>query len=346
MARFVPDSRTGRWVIIAPARITRPHDNQPFTEEAAGQPSFAKATAGKCVFCPGNEWLNPGEVFRVGGAPGDENWQIRVIKNKFPIADLHEVIIHSPSHERDIDELPLSQAELILTTYRQRYNFHMANKNGTVLIFNNHDAHAGASIKHPHSQLVVIPSQITLEAIPREPTQNVVLQTKYFTAYCPDFSQWPYEIWLAPRNEEPAPGERDSLKMDKLDALDAELLNSRNQDQEIKESSGQVQENLSSDSKKSIAFGSITDAEIADLAPLLQKVLAFILQKFSQAGAMKQAGSDPDVPYNYYIYHGKDWYLRIIPRLVHRAGFELGTGLSVNIVDPAKAAEEYRAGLR
>ena len=42
--------------------------------------------------------------------------------------------------------------------------------------------------------------------------------------------------------------------------------------------------------------------------------------------------------YNYYIDYGKEWYVRIIPRLVHRAGFELGTGLSVNTVDPADAA--------
>ncbi|KKR85098.1 MAG: Galactose-1-phosphate uridylyltransferase, partial [Candidatus Woesebacteria bacterium GW2011_GWB1_41_10] len=41
----------------------------------------------------------------------------------------------------------------------------------------------------------------------------------------------------------------------------------------------------------------------------------------------------------FYIHHGKDWYLRIIPRLIHRAGFELGTGISVNIIDPADAAD-------
>ncbi len=46
--------------------------------------------------------------------------------------------------------------------------------------------------------------------------------------------------------------------------------------------------------------------------------------------------------YNFYIDHGDDWYLRFIPRLMHRAGFELGTGMSVNIVDPAMAAEKYR----
>ncbi len=34
--------------------------------------------------------------------------------------------------------------------------------------------------------------------------------------------------------------------------------------------------------------------------------------------------------------------MRIIPRLVHRAGFELGTGLSVNIVDPLMAAQKLK----
>lgn len=278
MARFVPDSKTGRWVIIAPARVDRPHDNVA-TPDIVGQ----------CVFCPGNEKLNPQEFFRVGGLPGDPNWQIRVIANKFPITDLHEVIIHSPDHSKDIDRLSLSQVELILTTYRQRYNYHMSSKNGKVLIFNNHDVHAGASIKHPHSQLVVVPGQIHLDVISREPEQNIVAKTKFFTVYCPDFSQWPYEIWLTP-------------------------------------------------SETQTVFGEITDSEIKDLAVWLQKILAYFTAKFTQA--------DKDVPYNYYIYHGADWYLRIIPRLVHRAGFELGTGLSVNIVDPAKAAEEYKQALQ
>ena len=47
--------------------------------------------------------------------------------------------------------------------------------------------------------------------------------------------------------------------------------------------------------------------------------------------------------YNFYIHHAKNWFLRIIPRLVHRAGFELGTGLSVNVIDPTIAAEELKA---
>ena len=303
MARFVPDSKTGRWVIIAPTRVTRPHDNPP----SPGNDLASEGQAPLCPFCPGNEKLNPIELFRVGGMPGDPNWQIRVITNKFPITDLHEVIIHSPDHDKDIDALPLTQVELILKTYRQRYNFHMAAKNGKVLIFNNHDEHAGASIKHPHSQLVVIPGQIHLEVLPREPEQNVVVKTKYFTVYCPDFSQWPYEIWLAPQCHaglDPA-----SISIDS--GSEAGMTNN--------------------------TFGAITDDEIKDLASILQKLLGIIISKFKR--------EEKDVPYNYYIHHAQDWYLRIIPRLIHRAGFELGTGLSVNIVDPAKAAEEYKQGL-
>lgn len=287
MARFVPDNKTGRWVIIAPTRVTRPHDNSTTPQEV-------KVAA--CPFCPGQESLNK-DLFSIGSPAGE--WQIRVIANKYPITDLHEVIIHSPDHNLDIDALPLSQVELIFSTYRQRYNFHIAAKNGKVLIFNNHDEHAGASIKHPHSQLVVVPGQIHLDVLPREPEQNVVTKTKFFTVYCPDFSQWPYEIWLAP-----------------------------NQEQNLNPSLLTLNAN----------FGQITDEEIKDLSVILQKLLKFIILRFKK--------EEKDVPYNYYIHHGPDWYLRIIPRLIHRAGFELGTGLSVNIVDPALAAQEYKQALQ
>lgn len=282
MAKFVHDVKTNRWVVIAPGRISRPHDNPP-SPVRPGEPA--------CPFEPGNESLNK-EVFRIG-----DPWKVRVIKNKYPITDIHEVIIHSPSHTVDIDSLPIEQIKLILQTYRQRFNFHSQKNNCQVLIFNNHDVHAGASISHPHSQLVVIDNNIQLETLPREPVENLIAETKSFNLYCPNFSQWPYEVWIAPKN--PIMG----------------------------------------------TYGEISDEEIADLAPILQKTLAFIIKKFATSGAIKQAGADIEVPYNYYIYHGGNWYLRIIPRLIHRAGFELGTGISVNIVDPAVAAEEYKQGL-
>lgn len=276
MAKYVPDVKTQRWVIIAPKRIARPDDAAKNGENAVA-----------CPFCPGNELLTPPEVYRIGSGEKDKpGWQVRVVPNKYPITDVHEVIIHSPSDTDDVEKLPLEQVTKILTTYRDRYRAHETD--GQVLIFCNHGFHAGASLKHPHSQLVVVPKQINLDVLSREPIANVVEEHASFITYCPDFSQWPLEAWIAPKAE-------------------------------------------------GTKFGDVGDQELANLAGVLQR----ILQKIEAVSVQ------PDLPhmqdrafvYNYYIYQAANWYIRIIPRLVHRAGFELGTGLNVNVVDPAEAAE-------
>ncbi|KKR47948.1 MAG: Galactose-1-phosphate uridylyltransferase, partial [Candidatus Curtissbacteria bacterium GW2011_GWA1_40_16] len=91
-------------------------------------------------------------------------------------------------------------------------------------------------------------------------------------------------------------------------------------------------------------FGQITESAITSLAQILQDALRRFLVHFSGDHPHTHPGMPmavfKDGPgYNFYIHHGKDWYLRIIPRLIHRAGFELGTGISVNIIDPADAAD-------
>lgn len=282
MAKYVPDIKTQRWVIIAPARIHRPGEN--------GNGNGGAKPAG-CPFCVGHESLTPPEVYRIG--PGEKDkpgWLVRVVPNKFPITDIHEVIIHSPDDTKDIEELPLDQVVRILTAYRDRYLAHQ--DSGNVLIFCNHGLDAGASLKHPHSQLAVIPKQINLDTLVREPIANIVSESSHFTTYCPDFSQWPYEVWIAPKDD-------------------------------------------------GVKFGQIRDEELADLALTLQttlKKLAVVATTKISGLSIQQAA----FVYNYYIYHKDNWYVRITPRLVHRAGFELGTGLSVNIIDPMRATEVLR----
>lgn len=266
MAKFVPDIETKRWVIIAPGRAKRP-------DQAKNQTNI-------CVFCPGNEHLTPPEIFRIGeGEPGKPGWKVRVVPNKYPITDFHEVIIHSPDDKVDIEDLSLPDAELILQTYKLRFNAHR--EHGHVLIFNNHGTTAGASILHPHSQVLVVPKQITLDTLHLEPANNLISEEEHFIVYAPDFSQWPYEVWLAPKRREGA-------------------------------------------------FGDIADFEIKNLAQILQKILKKLVTKFE------------NLSYNYYIHHGADWYVRIIPRTIQRGGFELGTGLSVNIADPALVVKELQ----
>ncbi len=275
MAKYVPDILTKRWVIIAQQRINRPEDDFHTKKKI-------------CVFCPGQEGMTPKETFRIGGGEKDgPGWQVRVVPNKYPITDFHEVIIHSPDHEKDIDVFTVAHIELLLKTYRARYQFFKPR--GQVLIFCNHGEHSGASLTHPHSQLVVIPFQINLDTLTREPLNNLVEENKFFYVYCPDFSQWPYEVWIAPKKENAS------------------------------------------------FFGEITDEEIADLALILKNTLKN-LKKIAQRYQLAKDG----FAYNFYIYPKENWYLRIIPRLVHRAGFELGTGLSVNIIDPIYAAEQLK----
>lgn len=275
MSKYVPDILSRRWVIIAEARTSRPEDD------------FSKKKNHSCAFCPGNEKITGEEVLRYGGGEKDKpGWKVRVIPNKFPITDFHEVIIHTSKCDTDLIKLPHSQILLILEAYKNRYQFYQ--KKGQVLIFCNHGEHAGASIIHSHSQLVVIPNQINMDALTQEPLNNVVEESKHFNVYCPDFSQWPYEVWITPKK------------------------------------TGRV-------------YGDIAEDEMDDLATILQRLLKRLEELHS-----KHKLSGLEFGYNYYIYPKENWYLRIIPRFVHRAGFELGTVLNVNIIDPADAARELQ----
>jgi len=266
MAKFVPDIKTQRWIVISPTRQARPDEHKDKTKQV-------------CPFCEGNESMTPPELMRLGDGEKDKpGWKIRVVPNKFPITDIHEVIIHSPDHTKDIEDFDNAQVQMLLSIYRSRYQAHV--DDGQVMIFCNHGEHAGASLSHPHSQLVVIPRQINLDALVREPVMNVVEDNDFFVTYCPDFSQWPYEVWIAPKAE-------------------------------------------------NTAFGDVNEKALKDLAAILKRALKKLYVKHS-------------TPYNFYIHHAKNWFIRIIPRLVHRAGFELGTGLSVNVVDPAEAAKELK----
>jgi UDPglucose--hexose-1-phosphate uridylyltransferase len=164
----------------------------------AKRPDIAKGDEQKCPFCLGNELIDP-EVYRIGGENNDQNWLIRVVNNKFPFASIHEVIIHSPDHHRNFEELPLMQSELILKTFRQRFQAHQ--DKGQVYIFHNHGEAGGESLSHPHSQLVVIPDFVKLEIAPvsfskqEEDSQ----ETEYFQIFSPLASEWPDEVWILPK---------------------------------------------------------------------------------------------------------------------------------------------------
>jgi UDPglucose--hexose-1-phosphate uridylyltransferase len=77
------------------------------------------------------------------------------------------------------------------------------------------------------------------------------------------------------------------------------------------------------------SFGEVTDEEIEDLSKIFPRLFKKLQELLGE-----------DFPFNFYIYQGGDWYLRIIPRKKVVGGFELGTGVYVNTKDPKEAAKE------
>lgn len=180
--RFIKIPNLNLWVISAPKRATRP------------------TISGKkqCVFCPGNEEHDP-EVYRIGGEPNDQNWQVRVIQNKYPFAPIHEVVVLSPTHKESLAQETVDQFRLGIETYVNRYNTHK--KHGAVVIFGNSGHDAGESIGHAHAQIAVVPPHVDLEVPKLEnfiAYSNEHFKIGEFEIICPPYSQWPDEVWIVP----------------------------------------------------------------------------------------------------------------------------------------------------
>src|SRR4026208_2593926 len=78
MSEFRQDPVTGRWVIIASGRASRPRH----IDRASERP-----TSECCPFCPGNEAMTPPEVWAERDAHTEANapgWRVRVVPKKHP----------------------------------------------------------------------------------------------------------------------------------------------------------------------------------------------------------------------------------------------------------------------
>ncbi len=192
------DPISKREVIISEIRAKRPDE---FNEKEHTKKDI-------CVFCPGNEDKTPAELYRVG----NKVWRIRVFPNKFPITECHEVIVLCRDHK---DPLTFSSKkwEEVFQTYKERFSANKCN-NKYILIFHNNGAKAGASISHPHSQLVgfdFIPDiikkesesckeKLCCEMIKKESrSKKKIYSNKEFIAFTNYASRFPYEVHIYPK---------------------------------------------------------------------------------------------------------------------------------------------------
>jgi UDPglucose--hexose-1-phosphate uridylyltransferase len=291
MQQLLVDELTGERVILAPARALRPDTFRVHTEPLP-------ARVATCPFCRDNEHETPPEVARFGpGDPDTPGWTLRVVPNKYPIvgdgvAGAHEVVIFSPAHDADVAALSAHAAADVVVALRDRARFHLAAGRRYTQAFINQGKPAGASIEHPHAQLVALDfvppraqarlDHFTADAFTKDQQHRIADGT--VVAWCPPASASPFTVRLALADG-----------------------NSR--------------------------FDETSDADARAVGTELRNTI----------GALRRALGD--VPYNVMIetaprdhagaFH---WWVDIVPRLSVTAGFELGSGLSVNIVAPADAA--------
>lgn len=212
MGKLIFDPLTGDPTILATNRVKR------VDQTGVVKTSSKKEKDNVDRFAKGNESLTPPTVYQ-----DCEDWNVRVFSNKYPLLDDHEIIVHSPYIDKDIEDLPNEHNEKIIRAFLNRVAYY-ASQDKEVIIFNNRGGRAGASIVHPHSQLVAskgFPGVLEKEKAEAlryynetgvsfweneikeelEYKERVVIDSAHFLLYVPRASRWSYEMRLVPKKQ-------------------------------------------------------------------------------------------------------------------------------------------------
>ena len=334
MPELRKDPITGRWVIIATDRAKRPSD---FIRQAVPPPASticpfdygnehktppevlayrnsrrtATSRAGACAWCPTN--------FPCSGIEGELNRQGEGMYDKMNGIGAHEVIIERPEHDKTLGGMSEKLIEEVLWAFRDRVNDLKKDRRFRyIILFKNHGEAAGASLEHPHSQLIALPvipkrvkeevdgaqallrSQRALHLLRHHPPGDGGRRrgwsarptaSRVLAPYAPRF---PFETWILPKRHESHFEDADAPTLENLAWILRTTLRK------------------------------------------LEKVLEHPAYNFIVHSAPVQDG-----PLAHY-----HWHIEIIPKLTKVAGFEWGTGFYINPTPPEESAKFLReAGL-
>ncbi len=316
-------------MIIATERARRPSDFVAQRVQPVGT---------ECVFCEGHEDKTPREILAgrsEESRPNGPGWSYRVLPNKFPVlwiegelepageglfdrmngVGAHEVVIETPVHSASLATLPVDAVADVLLAFRERMlDLKKDPRLEYVLVFKNHGEAAGASLGHPHSQLIatpIIPVMVAEELAgaaryyelkercvwcdilrqERRGGRRAIVEAGGFVALAPFAPRFPFETWILPAVH------RAAFEESGADAL---------------------------------------------------RGLAGLLGDFLRR--MNRVLGDP--PFNFMLHTAPlrdselesfHWHLEVIPKLTSVAGFEWGSGFFINPMPPEDAAEALRA---
>lgn len=322
-SEFRQDLVSGDWILVAAKRAKRPL--------VAAKRRRLNPSKKKCPFDA--LYANPLLWLPQPSKRLFKDWWVQIIPNKYPALEPHKIcpvkalngpyarmkgvgfheVIITRDHGRRISEMTLKEVEVLIYAYQERWRT-LAREECIeyILIFHNQGPGAGATIFHPHSQLIALPiippdvskslegSRIyfarhkkcvhcAMLSWERKKRTRVIYENSHFTVLAPFASRVSYETRIFPRRHA---GNFEDLKAKERMAL--------------------------------------ANAMIASLKKI------------------KKAMNDPD--YNFFIHTApaKDgrsyyhWHIEILPKTSIWAGLELGTGVEVVAVSPEEAAEALR----
>lgn len=319
---------TREWVIIASERAKRPNafaqsKLHPLTEECS-------AYDPDCPFCPGNEELD----LEIERFPADGPWLTRVVRNKYPalakdgvltrvfdgvqrrIAGVghHEVVVEHTCHNTTLALMTEEEILPGLETFQRRgREISKDHRIEQIIYFKNHGERAGASLMHPHSQIISLPvvpnsirrridearryfddngSCVFCDMLRDELSrgERLVAVNEHFAAFVLYAALSPFHMWILPRQH-------------RANFLEA------------------------------------SQDELAALAHIVRDVVRRLYYGLRdpdynliiRSGPVKEPGS--------VYFH---WYVTIIPRVSRSAGFEMGSGMYINPSLPEASAEFLR----
>lgn len=273
-----------------------------------------------------------------------------LLNNQIPALGFHEVVIESPYHNQHIATSASSSAVMardLLTVFRDRGLEHRVYEDiEHTVFFKNHGSTAGASLIHPHSQIVSTP------VVPVEAQRLQSLALEYFKTHRRSLYEQIIAEELAVHNSTTTniSSSHGSRVVDMTDNFLALVPYASSGPYVINilprfHASGLAAE----DGVDSSDFTSLTDDLLDECAQILRSCLYRLhvhlddpdFNLVVQTAPVPQRGVQAAVCASAFF----RWYIRITPRLGAgaMAGFELGSGLFSNANMPEEDAQELRA---
>jgi UDPglucose--hexose-1-phosphate uridylyltransferase len=333
------DPIKSRWTIIAPERKQRPCE---LRVPPRDPPPREKVKP--CLFEPGHEDRTPPEILTfpsLDAGAGGSYWQVRVVPSRFPALRVegeverqgigifdsisgigaHEVIIEHPNHWCEMADQGIAELTQVFLAFRERLrDLQRDTRLRYVLIFKSKGEEAGASLHHPHSQLLatpIIPPAVVQElraaresferkercifcdmiAQEQRLAVRVGAQHHRFIALHPFASTFPFETWILPITHQHD-------------------------------------------------YALASNDDLRGLAAMVRDVLRrlrFLLHDPPYNLVLHTAPSPHPRPgqsdYWSTIEHDYHWHIELVPRITRIAGLEWAAGYTVNPTPPEEAAD-------